>query len=357
MKNILFFCNTYYQLITAVQIKLTLKLNDRATVIITDHSANADIIADRLRETNVFEYVYYMKTKVSPEDVTLSFRLKAIRDGIFGRLPEGMNKKDYFDEIIGFNMDLATHYVYASLLKRNKNIVCNRMEEGLLSYQTPSASNGVLSTIYKLRKFLCKRNLRENIAGFYCFNPEVYYGKLSPIAVPKIGKENTVLKSVLESLFLIDKKIEPYKQKYIFLSCIYDIEGNTPIGELDLAKQIADVVGKENILIKVHPRDDISKYETAGLTVDKNSSVPWEVVCIEQDFSQHVFITTLSGSILNVSAMLSSAPTSFYGYPLCATEKNQLAVHFKKVIEDYLANPEFKAKNIKILHHTNELNV
>ena len=355
MKNILFFCNTYYQLITAIQIKLTLKANDRASVIITDHSANAKLISDRLRNTNIFDGVYFFETKVSPEDVNLSFRIKAIKNGFFGKFPNGMNKNERFDELIGFNMDLPTHYVFASLWKKNKNIICNRMEEGLLSYRTPASSSGLLSTLCKLRSLFRKPNIRQCIESFYCFNPEIYTGDLCPIAIPRIDKENPKLRDSLEYIFLSDSKLDTYTQKYIFLSCIYDIDGDAPIGELELAKKIADTVGKENLLVKVHPRDDKSKYEAAGLTVDKNSSIPWEVVCIEQDFSQHVFITTLSGSILNVSAMLASAPKSFYGYPLCQTEKNMLAVHFKKVIEDYTGNPKFDAKNIKILYNIDEL--
>ena len=356
MKNILFFCNTYYQIIVAVQMMLTVKKGDKGTVILTDQSAGAEQIAEKLRSTGIFENVFFLPAKVIPAQVTPAYKVKALARGVFGSLPKGMDKQQKFDELIGFNMDMATHDVFAGLYNMNPHIICNSMEEGLLSYETPWSDSGLMRMIWKVRHVLGKKNLRENIKKFYCFNPAVYKGSLEAVPIPKIEKSNAQLLAALDAVFLAGKSLEPYDRKYIFLSCVYDQEGGEPIGELDAAMQIAGLVGKENLLVKVHPRDNVSRFVEAGLTVDRNSSVPWEVICINKDFSRHVFITTLSGSVLNVGALLANAPLSYYCYPLCHMENNAKAQHFQKVIDNYVLNtPELGLEKVRILTNINQL--
>ena len=325
MKNTLFFCNTYYQLIVAIQMKFTIKKDEQVTVVLTDESRNAEVIFARLQKAQLFHQMFFLQTKNAKEKNDTKFKIKAIKKGLLGCLPEGMDPKAKYDELIGFNLDFSTHYLYAALIKNNPNMICNAMEEGLLSYGVEDPGCGLLSMLYKIRKCLGKKNLREEAKGFYCFNPAVYQGGRTALPVPKIDRENERLHQVLKDLFLQAAPVAPYYQRYIYLPCIYDMEGGVPIGELELAKKIAAQVGAENLLVKVHPRDDAKKYENAGLTVDRNSAVPWEVLCIHEDFSQHVFITTLSGSVLNVSAFLANAPKSYYAYPLCDLTQNSLA--------------------------------
>lgn len=356
MNNILFFCNTYYQLIVSIQMMLTVKKGDKGTVILTDQSGGAEQIANKLRSTEIFENVFYLPAKVSAAEVTPAYKVKALARGVFGSLPKGMDKHQKFDELIGFNMDMATHDVYAALYKNNPHIVCNAMEEGLLSYDTPWSDSGLMRTVRKVRRLLGKRNLLDDVKKFYCFNPAVYKGDLKATPIPKIDRDDAQLLSALNTVFLADKTVEPYDRKYIFLSCVYDKEGGEPIGELDAARQIADLVGEENLLVKVHPRDHVSRFTDAGLTVDRNSSVPWEVLCVLNDFSKHVFITTLSGSVLNVAALLADAPASYYCYPLCRMDGNPMAQHFRQVAENYIVNtPEPGLNKVQILTNINQL--
>lgn len=354
MKKALIFCNTYYQLILAIQMKLTIKKEESVTVVLTDKSRNADKVFEKLQHNDFFDQVFFLETK--KEKVNAAFKLKAIKNSLFGTLPIGMDPKVKYDEIVGFNMDLPTHYLYAALTKNNPKIQCNAMEEGLLSYSVEDPGSGLLSLIYRIRKLFGLKNLREEAKGFYCFNPTVYKGSRAALPVPKISRDNPQLREILKTLFLQGTPIATYEQRYIYLPCIYDIEGGEPIGELVLAKKIAAEVGADNLLVKVHPRDDADKYKNAGLTVDSNSAVPWEVLCIYEDFSRHVFITTLSGSVLNVSAFLANAPVSYYAYPLCTLEKNPLAQKFRGIVDNYVLEcSDLTLDNIQILFDIHQL--
>ena len=356
MKNILVYCNTYYQLLVAIQLQLTLKGEDKVSVLLTDASRGAEDVAARLKQTGFFHNVFFLHTKVAAEQINMAYKLRIFWGGVFGSTPQDMPCDYVCDELIGFNLDLSTQGVYAALYRRNPHIECHTMEEGLLSYEVPESSNGLMNTICKVRRFLGKKNLRASVQKFYCFNPQAYGGTLTPVLIPRMDCQNAQLKSLLQQIFLGQKSLEAYMQKYIYLPCIYDIEGGEPIGELALAKRLADQVGKDNLIVNVHPRDDAEKYRAAGLAVDTNSSVPFEVLCILQDLSQKILITTLSGSVLNVSALLTQPPTCYYAHSLCRLEANTMAQHFCGVVTRYL-NPDsgLNMPNIQLLENTAQL--
>lgn len=356
MKQVLVYCNTYYQLLVAIQLQRTLKRQDRVSVLLTDESRGAEKIAQRLRAAGFFHGVYYLNTKVSEAQVTAAYRLSMLRKGVFGSLPADMPRDYVCHEFIGFNLDLSSHGVFAALYRRNRKIVCSAMEEGLLSYRTPRSTSGLLRSIEKLRAAFGWENLHGKIGQFYCFYPKAYAGDLEPVAIPRLDSRDPELRALLQQIFLADQPLEPYRQRYIYLPCIYDISGGDPIGERELTAVLCQGVGAENLLIKVHPREDASAYGTAGAEVDANSTVPFEVLCILQDLSQKVLITTLSGSVLNISALLAQPPVSYYAYPLCRLEGNPLAQRYRGVVNRYL-DPEsgMDLTNIRLLEDLSQL--
>lgn len=340
----LFFCNTNYQLIVAMQIVISLK--KEASIIVSNSIKNWKEIISNLKETGLFEQVVYFDVKAKDN----SFKL--IRQCVYGYVPDEI-KNCIFDEFVGFNFDIPSHMVFAFFYKKNRNIVVRKMEEGLMSLNTSETSCRVIDVSVWIRHALHKKNLRSSISGIYCFSPKANTSDIPSIQIPLINKESKI-KDYLNKVFCANRKFE-YQEKYIFLSCIYDIEGGEAIGEFELAKAIANKVGKNNLLIKVHPRDDKEKYISSGLKVDENSSVPFEVIQINNDFSDKILITTLSGSILNFNSVLENVPISYYGYKLCSLKGNLLALHYKDVLEQYINDSELGLRNIKILESIEEL--
>ena len=59
----LIICDTYAQLIEAIQMKITLFKDDIVDIRISDHSVGAEMVSDRLQKLNIFNNVYFVKTK------------------------------------------------------------------------------------------------------------------------------------------------------------------------------------------------------------------------------------------------------------------------------------------------------
>ena len=106
--------------------------------------------------------------------------------------------------------------------------------------------------------------------------------------------------------------------------------------------EIASIIGKENMMIKTHPRDTRTIYADNGYKVDINSDVPWEAIQLAGDFSDHVFLSTTSCSVLAGSLMSIKPISTIYLFKLCNLEGNRLAKRTVECIVDVLSSAELQ---------------
>lgn len=346
--NVVFLCNTYYQAIVAIQLRLTEFKNDTVYLVMSDHSKGTKEFTRRLKVQNVFTDVYFIKTLKSDRKVFVKksrfvLLLAAMGHSVFLY----KTRKLKADCLIYYNTTFSTQCLFSQLYNKNDKIKCSRMEEGLLSYQYHFHDKkfflGKKKTcyIYNFREKFHKKNLYDCVDGFYCFRPEVYDGVLNPIKIDTIDFYSGI-KNILVGAFDINLTDDDYKEKFIFFTSVYDFEGGEPIGEYELVCKVADLVGKDNLLVKTHPRDVRTIYEDNGFKVDKNSDIPWEAIQLSRDFSDKVFLTVNSSSVLAGSFMSENAVKTFYLNKLCKTNGNDLAKKGFETLEKLLSNEELK---------------
>ena len=70
------------------------------------------------------------------------------------------------------------------------------------------------------------------------------------------------------------------------------------------------------MIIKKHPRDTRTLFEDMGTKVFRSSFIPWEAVALMQDFSNSVFLTLYSTSIINAAVLGAVKTKCIYMYPL-----------------------------------------
>ncbi len=340
-------CNTYYQLIIALQLKITQFKNDSVYLILSDHSKNAEQIANTIDSLNIFEKVLFIRTKeLDYSEFEIGNLYKDVLPAILGNCSFIQKVKlPKIDEFIYYNISFSTFQIFACLSKDNSDIICSRIEEGILSYDIKIHDGVDLGCRYKLinivREFLGYRSIFKSTKNFYCFQPDFYKGILNPVEVSSVSF-NGQMKDILSKSFDIKISESDYEEKYIFFTSVYDFEGGEPIGEYELVCKIAALVGKENLLIKTHPRDTRTIYEDNGFTVDKNSGVPWEAIQLSRDFSDKVFLTATSGSVLAGSFMSENPPKTFFMYKCCNNLDNKPAQKSVETIEALLNDGALK---------------
>lgn len=343
----LIIANTYYQVIFAMQMRNTIFKRDDVDLIITDHSKNADVVCENIKKCKYFNNCYYVKTggyrdnRTKMQKILDIFLLSFAKKNRFEYYLRDISDK-FFDEIMVFNYDMRTYGVFSILSLYNHDIKVSRFEEGVLSYSVEILFTQTRTLIGKLRKIIGKPVIENSFLNFYCFYPQIYKGYLKPVEVPMI-QLNSEICVALRKVFELDDKKLSYKYKYIFFTSVYDFEGGKPVGEYELVCKIADIVGKDNLLIKTHPRDTRTLYVDNGFNVDENSSVPWEAIQLSGKFDDKVFMTINSGSVLSGSLMSKNKVKTFYMYKMCDYKGNESCQKNVIDIEALLKNSNMKS--------------
>lgn len=345
MKRILYL-RTHYQVIVALQMTNTIFKDDQITLLISDDSNGANYVVEQLLKMHVVEHAVLVQIKKLNNNKSLSKKVVDLVSVPF--LRTNQYKKfiksilnEFYDEFIFYNFCVDATAFYNLLSMNNQEMKVSCIEEGLFSYDTQiGLKHGkIMGLSYHVRKFFGKSALQDHFTNFYCYYPELYHGALTAIQVPCVTI-NSRTSELLKALYKPD--FSQYNKRYIFFTSVYDFEGGEPIGEYELVSQIADLVGKENLLVKTHPRDVRNIYAENGFYVDTNSAIPWEVIQLGYDFSNCVFMTVNSGSVLAGSFMSDKPVRTFYMFKLCNLEGNPSCQKNAKDIKAMLENQFLK---------------
>lgn len=350
-------CNTYFQLIISLQLKFTLFNRDKITIIITDKTPNTKSPAHKLEELHVVDKVLYRETKAyCGKRYAWRDKFQDVYDIVFGDSRFLDITDELYDEVIYFNYDLFAMVLFAALYKKNKRIMCSRFEEGILSYNSKMPRYFKYEVGELLRRILLKKSLLEKTERMYCCNPALYEGTLKTVEIPKIKLDGPI-GGILMHLFNLKKENLNYENNFMYFSSVYDFEGGESINEIQVVRHVRNVVGNDNLVVKVHPRDTRDVYQKEGFNIDRNSAIPWEAIQLNTDCSEITFITATSCSVLSVNMLLDPMPKTVFVYPCCKLGGNEFAVNTAKSVEKLLLNPDFKkaAKAVHVVHSLDEL--
>ena len=318
--RILYICATYMQLITAIQMKLTIAADKEADIVMTDVSVNAQTVAKQVESCGLFSRVLFLPVRHLEKQSNIAdlWDVIELTFGLNGTYKKLLWADIAYDEIFYFNPDPWLYALYDESRKNGGASHIFRFEEGVFSCKMLSTflCSGRAMAIHRLRRLLHKVSFFDKREGFFCFYPELLTPTdLPSYRIPLLSRENKELILILNQVFSYDQTLDKYPQKFIFFGSSSDIDGR-PVGETELVLRIADMVGKENLLVKMHPRDRRDVYEKYGIAVSRNSAIPWEVIQLNNDFADHVFLTVSSGSVVNASAMLGDMIPTYFLYPM-----------------------------------------
>lgn len=308
----LIICNTYSQLLLAVQLRLTLFKEDGLDLWLSDHPARANEVFERVKKLSLFSDVQFLETREEYCVQKIPPTLKSVLRSNFGPVKDLKIQK--YDEIIFYNLytrlyDMADYY-----RKIGHRAQWSMFEEGILSYETDFEATRRVTLTRNIRKLTGRPDVAKLVGRYYCVFPElkVSHREWEFVPVPRLTPEQEELKAVLNGIF--DYTPAEIRQKYIFFASADDIDG-LPYGETEMVLELAGEMGPENLLVKMHPRDTRRVYEEKGISVLRESFVPWEVLQLNGLPEGAVLATVNSGAFLSISAMDSQNERGVFLYP------------------------------------------
>lgn len=327
--KVIIIISSYFQLIVAIQLKRTVLKECEVDVVITDKSSHAEKVYKKLQNVDLFNKVILLQCREYL--YAGNFIEKTMKYLYANFFPKHVFKEldlieDKYDLLLYHNDTLDAAVIYDILHQRNNLLKCRRFEEGYSIYipleNTKTRGN-------KLRNMLWKKNLREITELVYLFHPSLAVVDFPyPVfEIEKPTKNDKELKDICNYIFEYHKDEEHFK-KYIFFEEAFATDGEY-ISDLELVKEIADIVGKENIVVKLHPRSFENRFEKLGISTTKSGSVPWEVIQMNYDLGEHVLLTISSGSVL-ASALYFNENVKTYMLYACLDKKP------KKISEEFI---------------------
>lgn len=296
--NILISCNTYFQLISAIQLKLTRFADDEVDLLLSDHSQNASFVAERLKALVLFRSVIFIRSK--SDDYRNNILSKAA--GAVQMIGRRIDVAVPYDEIVFYNLTKPLYTIITSQIAYNKHLVCAGFDEGILS--TGKIGYGFSAIIANKARSALGLEVYPGLKRYYCYFPELYRSNrvgCEVVRIPGWSTTRSELSGILCDVFELDPS--PIEQRYIYFCSSSDIDGFS-YGETELIKRIADLVGRDNLLVKMHPRDGRRVLQEDGISVMEQSYVPWEAMHACGCADGCTLITATSGAFLSSTAML-----------------------------------------------------
>ena len=343
--NVLIVCNTFFQILVATHIRLKLYKDDVVDIVISNHSNNSEQIAENIRKTGIYRNVIFIRNKKTKKygiglfhSISYTFRraIEIIRNEIIARK---ISKKERYDTLFIANISIFTVLLYNRLLKKSEKLKLNLFEEGLSNYSRFFTDADNPDSLH--RKWVNKKGIINNLHKLYLFN-EQYMEWNAPNAeivhLEKINIHDKSFTNIINTIFGVAEMTDQYDRKVIFFEESHFADG-FEVPDVELVNQIAGKFGKENIMIKIHPRNKINRFTTLGYKTNVNTAIPWEVIILNQDLSDKILITISSLSVLNPYLYFGITSQS-YSLLNCLKEKpgymnGELGILMQKVYDSH----------------------
>ena len=270
---ILFKVNTHYQFLTALNIKCSMFPDSEADLYLGDTTDFSNIIK-KIRRQKIFRKVFYLdELKLTRQYLSSSAaaKLEMLKNI---NLYFNVDNVEYSDIFLGLD-NVHSKLFYYCLVQNGQMPKVHIFEEGTTSFvrntERALKGDGINHESYGNKQFF------KNIVELLSYCPELYSVKTDfPLnRIPKFGK---YCQKVTLKLY---KAEEIPQEKYIFFEEAMIAE-QYPTNDIELIEIISGIVGKENIIVKRHPRSIEDRFSCLGYKVMNVSNIPWEVNIINK---------------------------------------------------------------------------
>ncbi len=307
---IAFFCGTPFQLMNAINLKVSFYKEDLAEIYIFDYFSNTSNIADNLKKTNIFSKVYLIEHKIYRHPSGL------IKNFIFNRkIGEEFKKKNYSKLYICYN-GLLQNLFYNFFLKGNKNMEVNFFDEGTATYIYPYKKALRLSFKIFLKCFFMT-SMDKHLESVYLYCPSaIQENKQYKVKqLPKISKKNKELINIYNQIFDYNCEENEFEDRNIIFF-EESFSQDTDCSDEELIGMVLNSIDKDEIIVKRHPRVKKNRYIDYGVRYNKNSSIPWELYLLNNDFQEKILITLSSTAAISPKVIFDEEPRVIILYHL-----------------------------------------
>jgi len=328
---VLFYCGSVFHIVNAINIKYNLHPDDKADIILADYTDLSRFV-EPLQNCGLFESVqtvpyraFVERSQGRPYYVS-NYDIKKPHDFI-GALKFNGDYSDYYC----FVSAIYDKIIYYAMIKKGIKPKVYIAEEGLSIYvmdmMRKSSSNEYDKKVYG------KYAYADNVCGLLLYEPDLYCGN-DAFAAHQMPKLDVTNKKMIDTFTGIFGHLDFPQERYIFLEEAF-LNDRVLASDKIVMKQIAEFVGIDNIIVKLHPRNGTDSWKPCGFKTLGVTDVPWEISLLANDIRGKVFLTVSSTSSLNGLMLMNKESKVILLYKLMSVG---LSVHVKeKKFKDFIA--------------------
>lgn len=322
----LIICSTPYQILTAINMKLSGILSDDCDLLVFNYFKDARSIAESIRHVNIFDDVKVSDTKIFL-DKCLNGRYQRYFWNFYyistcRRFTEKYGYLKEYDRVLYSFIDPSVVIMSKYYSKRNPNVEYVAFEDGLSDYYNSQVvMKPRWARIFNISDSVYKR---KNI---YMYSPNLApspNGKYKILKLPSPSESSELIK-ILNEVFSFPCE-ECITQRVIY----FDQLPHARVGANDdFNIKVSDIlfrICKQDVLVKVHPRRENNIYADKGLLCFPYQSVPFELCCLNMNIEQKIFITNISSACFMPKIIFDEEPTIVFLFDIEHDENKDTAV-------------------------------
>lgn len=294
--RVIILCNSAYQLLTAIQLRLTIYKQDHVDVLVSNQMSRSCEIADNLKQISLFNSVRHIDT--NRRDYRNRF-FETLHDlALIHRLHRESGDFDVF-----CTANISVFSILFVRFYQKRRLEVNIYEDGMVTYCRCFEHFDRAGIVARL---LLPHGVLGQTKHIYIFNPELlewHVKGVTPIAIPKIDSDNHETVKMLNQAFGYDNSAAEYDRPYLFMEESFYADGY-PVPDVELVERIGSAVGKDNVMIKLHPRNGVDRFSRLGYKVSSNSAIPWELILLNQSMQDKTLLSISSSSLLQPYLLL-----------------------------------------------------
>lgn len=353
-----FFCTTPYQVLTAFT--LSKQIKGQSDIYIIDQFAKADQLVDAVKQSCRFEKVNLIQEfsifRMKREGAKASaLRRRYIQ--IYLKLDKYVRKiipdLSIYTDLFASCNSFVPRMFFMSAAKNKMDIRYHYYDDGIGSYY-----NGQIYRLsgfdYYARRFLLGKRAANIKYDVYLYSPDLFE-KLLPNVLIDVHKilpiqRNAEDMKTIERIYSINS-YNIIRQKIVFLDTVH-AEMSYPMGHEEVMREMNEIIeklGRENVIVKPHPRDIKKRFDCEYY---EQPSLPMEVLCMHQDFSNKVLLSFFSTSLITPKMLYDQEPVLIMLYKVLGSTIN---IELKDKLCESMASIYKEKNRIYVPETKNEL--
>lgn len=278
--------------------------------------------SNKLKNTNLFQNVY-LPTNAdvfidSPEKTTFSDDYEVdeiesiIKDGFGVDLTE-----KFYDKIACASINRAGYALISYYSYYNKLLELYLFDEGLSQYLSyaDNIDNSIPffeQAIHYTPKIVKNHSSIPKLTKHFLNQPHLFTQERFAVIekLPKFDIQNTEMVTMLSRLYHYNETdAEFLNRKLVFFSQPVTTTALTRIQLFQVLSIMENTFGIDDFIIKLHPGETNTFPELNHYHISEKAGTPWEIFCMNHDYSDKIFITCFSSAVFTPNMLFDQQPT------------------------------------------------